>query len=144
MDSKGKRHQKGKEEKEKRNKLFIFNDLNSQLLDETQEVGLHHQPPPAAEREMPQSSFPYPRAINQHLSDYPDIQPCGTIATHPVIMCDGWDNTTTTTIASEDDPDIRLILEEDILRPPYYPPEGPAFDYQRENILKRSVLAMKY
>ncbi|KAK3306702.1 Argonaute complex, subunit Arb1 [Chaetomium strumarium] len=55
-------------------------------------------------------------AINQHLSDYPDIQPCGTVIAHPIIIRDGWDNTTTVTIPPDDDVDIQLILEEDILR----------------------------
>jgi hypothetical protein len=56
------------------------------------------------------------KAINEHLRDYPDIQPCGTIIVHPVIIRDGWDNTTSATIPPEDDADVQLILEEDILR----------------------------
>ncbi|KAK4234858.1 Argonaute complex, subunit Arb1 [Achaetomium macrosporum] len=56
------------------------------------------------------------KAINQHLREYPDIQPCGSIVAHPVIIRDGWDNTMTATIPPEDDVNVQLVLEEGILR----------------------------
>jgi hypothetical protein len=55
------------------------------------------------------------KAINQHLADYPDIEPCGTITVRPVIIRDGWDNSMTATIPPEADVERELILEEGIL-----------------------------
>ncbi|KAL2020462.1 hypothetical protein VTK56DRAFT_8428 [Thermocarpiscus australiensis] len=54
------------------------------------------------------------KATNQHLADYPDIQPCGTISARPVVIRDGWDNamTDTTPEAAES----LFILEENILQ----------------------------
>jgi hypothetical protein len=56
------------------------------------------------------------KAINQHLTGYPDIQPCGTITVRPVIVRDGWDNSMTATIPPEADKESQFVLEEDILR----------------------------
>ena len=56
------------------------------------------------------------RTINEHLTEYPDIQPCGTITVRPIILRDGWDNTMTATIPPEIDAESQFILEEDILR----------------------------
>ncbi|KAL2169083.1 hypothetical protein VTG60DRAFT_6505 [Thermothelomyces hinnuleus] len=56
------------------------------------------------------------KAINQHLTGYSDIQPCGTIIARPVIVRDGWDNTMAATIPPEADKESEFVLEEDILR----------------------------
>ncbi|KAG7287524.1 hypothetical protein NEMBOFW57_007036 [Staphylotrichum longicolle] len=56
------------------------------------------------------------RSINEHLTEYPDIQPCGTITVRPIVLRDGWDNTATATVAPEADVESQFILEEDILR----------------------------
>jgi hypothetical protein len=55
------------------------------------------------------------KAINQHLANYPDIEPCGTITVRPVIIRDGWDNSMTATIPPEADVESQFILEEGIL-----------------------------
>ncbi|KAK4125660.1 hypothetical protein N657DRAFT_591356 [Parathielavia appendiculata] len=55
------------------------------------------------------------KAINKHLADYPDIEPCGTITVRPVIVRDGWDNSMTATIPPEADVESQLILEKDAL-----------------------------
>lgn len=56
------------------------------------------------------------QTINQHLTGYKEIQPCGTITTRPVIVRDGWDNSATANIPPEADKDHTFILEDDILR----------------------------
>lgn len=56
------------------------------------------------------------KAINQHLTDHPDIQPCGTVTARPVIFPDGWDRSSSATIPPKDDVETEFILEEDILR----------------------------
>ncbi|KAL1836425.1 hypothetical protein VTJ49DRAFT_5161 [Mycothermus thermophilus] len=59
------------------------------------------------------------KAVNRHLSgqgSIPEIQPCGTINTRPIIIRDGWDNSATATIPLEEDVDTQFILEEDILK----------------------------
>ncbi|KAK4096531.1 hypothetical protein N658DRAFT_480496 [Parathielavia hyrcaniae] len=55
------------------------------------------------------------KAINRHLADYPDIEPCGTITVRPVIVRDGWDNSVTATIPHEVDAESQLIVEEGTL-----------------------------
>lgn len=55
-------------------------------------------------------------AVNKHLMDYPDIQPCGTVIGRPIIVRDGWDNTMVDTIAEEAAGHVQFILEEEILR----------------------------
>lgn len=55
------------------------------------------------------------KAINQHLTNYVNIQPCGTITARPVIVRDGWDNSMTATIPPEADKESQFVLEEDIL-----------------------------
>jgi hypothetical protein len=56
------------------------------------------------------------KAINQHLVDLPDIQPCGIVTVRPVIVRDGWDKSASAAIPAEADVDTEFILEEDILR----------------------------
>ncbi|KAK4145992.1 Argonaute complex, subunit Arb1 [Dichotomopilus funicola] len=56
------------------------------------------------------------QTVNRHLTGYPDMQPCGTITTRPVVVRDGWDNSATATIPPEADKDHNFILEDDILR----------------------------
>jgi hypothetical protein len=56
------------------------------------------------------------KAVNKHLVDLPDIQPCGTVTARPVIVRDGWDKSVSAAIPAEADVDTQFILEEDILR----------------------------
>ncbi|KAH6632179.1 Argonaute complex, subunit Arb1 [Chaetomium tenue] len=55
------------------------------------------------------------KAINQHLTSFPDIPTCGTITARSVIICEGWDNA-----AATSPPDAgkkcQFVLEEGILR----------------------------
>ncbi|KAH6856240.1 Argonaute complex, subunit Arb1, partial [Chaetomium sp. MPI-CAGE-AT-0009] len=55
------------------------------------------------------------KAINQHLTSYPDIQPCGTITARAVIIRDGWD-TTGAAISPETGKKCQFVLEEGALR----------------------------
>lgn len=56
------------------------------------------------------------KAVNQHLGDYLDVKPCGTITVFPVAIQDGWDNTMNATIPPEAAVESQFILEEDILQ----------------------------
>lgn len=56
------------------------------------------------------------KSVNQHLTDYLEIQPCGTMTARPIIIRDGWDNAMTATIPPEDDVQSSFFLEEDILK----------------------------
>ncbi|KAJ4300082.1 hypothetical protein N0V88_002751 [Collariella sp. IMI 366227] len=55
-------------------------------------------------------------AINSHLTNTADIQPCGTITTCPVLICDGWDNSTNATIPSHLNKETEFVLEEEMLK----------------------------
>ncbi|KAK4251330.1 Argonaute complex, subunit Arb1 [Corynascus novoguineensis] len=55
------------------------------------------------------------KAINQHLTNYANIQPCGTITARPVVVPDGWDNNMTATMPPGADKESQFVLEEDIL-----------------------------
>lgn len=55
------------------------------------------------------------KAINQHLTSYPDIQACGTITARPVIIHEGWDNAAATA-SPEAGKKCQFVLEEGALR----------------------------
>jgi hypothetical protein len=55
------------------------------------------------------------KAINEHLTSFPDIQPCGTITARPVVIRDGWDNAAAT-MPPETGKKCQFVLEEGALR----------------------------
>ncbi|KAL2261329.1 hypothetical protein VTK26DRAFT_4377 [Humicola hyalothermophila] len=56
------------------------------------------------------------KAVNQHLSNCPDIEPCGTMIVRPVVTKDGWENTMGAMIPPHEVVESSFILEESILK----------------------------
>jgi hypothetical protein len=55
------------------------------------------------------------KTLNQHLVNYPDIHPCGTITARAVVIRNGWD-TTGATIPPDTGKKCQFVLEEGALR----------------------------
>lgn len=56
------------------------------------------------------------KAINEHLTRFPDIEPCGTITVRPFIIRDGWDNAAASMPPETTGKKCQLVLEEGALR----------------------------
>lgn len=56
------------------------------------------------------------KTVNDHFTNDPDIQACGTIIARPVVIKNGWDNTMTETIPPDAVRAYKFVLEESILQ----------------------------